>query len=966
MRSALRGKFYMLFMVLLSIASSVSAQTVTWSESYQQWTAPTAEQRQNWTAFLASLSGKKFASVTLSGSFDGIGKTLSDPVAATQLADLLATGTPGVVRANGQAWVVTNCDTGNGVLAVALSVDGNETACACSDTYALRPHSTNGDWGGVNSPGGTSCGATSQSIKLEFHSGVRIVADGPTEICEGGTVVLKAVADVCSAPLTYAWSNGETTESIVVSKPGTFTVTVSDGLGCNATSSPVDITNTTVSVSAGADALYCDQPVQLNAVGSSIGGKSSTTVQKICLFDAAGGAGNCEYLAGNICLEGQREFKETTSFSTTTSVTNPVELRYVVYYTAWYPSTFNFKLNGQTVKSYTDSAPDGECDTAVPMAFVVSQAELKPFWNESASNTLEIEVVGGVRFDVAGLAVEIVTSNDSYSWTPSEGLDFANISNPKASPLVTTDYTVTYTDANGCKAFDQVRVTVQCGDVAPIAECKPVEVTLTDNCLASVAASDFDNGSSSPSGLPLTYSIAPAGPFAVGTTRVTLTVTDSNNNSSSCTTTITVIDATLPVIPQPAELIVANDPGLCTATLVLPLPEASDNCGMASIVSDQEDNVFPVGTTTVTWTVKDVNGNSQTATQLVTVTNAAPVISAVVGPTDPVAVGRSAVLSITYEDDNISQATIDWADGSTPTVLNEPVLSFEASHTYTSTGTYAVSIVLTDKCGAATSTVYESIVVFDPRSGSVKGGGWFESPAGAYVENPTAVGRASFSFDASYDGFSNIPQGSSSFTFRAADLKFKSSQFELLLIDGETARLTGTGTVNGRAGHDILIAMVDDDTKLPRDKSKKQMKADRIRVRITDPSGAVIYDTQLGQSDDAIASTHINSGSIEIGNNNTFSTTETDMTALSSGEESTSVYPNPFIDYMNVQFATTSTQDIVITVMDLAGQVIARSTFPVSADGIYTIDVPESASEGIYVLTIRQGKRVETFTVIKN
>src|SRR3569833_2600978 len=50
------------------------------------------------------------------------------------------------------------------------------------------------------------------------------------------------------------------------------------------------------------------------------------------------------------------------------------------------------------------------------------------------------------------------------------------------------------------------------------------------------------------------------------------------------------------------------------------------NCGVHSVSNDHPSSSYPVGTTTVTWTVTDVHGNTNTATQTVTVTNVAPVI----------------------------------------------------------------------------------------------------------------------------------------------------------------------------------------------------------------------------------------------------------------------------------------------------------------------------------------------------
>jgi|GEM_PF-1896409 len=75
---------------------------------------------------------------------------------------------------------------------------------------------------------------------------------------------------------------------------------------------------------------------------------------------------------------------------------------------------------------------------------------------------------------------------------------------------------------------------------------------------------------------------------------------------------------------------VVNDADACGATVNLEVPEAYSACGnTASVSKDFQGNFFPVGTTKVTWTVTDVNGNTDTATQYVTVIdNQPPVIEA--------------------------------------------------------------------------------------------------------------------------------------------------------------------------------------------------------------------------------------------------------------------------------------------------------------------------------------------------
>ncbi len=52
-------------------------------------------------------------------------------------------------------------------------------------------------------------------------------------------------------------------------------------------------------------------------------------------------------------------------------------------------------------------------------------------------------------------------SNCSYSWSPSGSLNNPGISNPTATPWVTTTYLVTITDQYGCEAIDSVKITVK-------------------------------------------------------------------------------------------------------------------------------------------------------------------------------------------------------------------------------------------------------------------------------------------------------------------------------------------------------------------------------------------------------------------------------------------------------------------------------------------------------------------------
>ncbi|OYU56650.1 MAG: hypothetical protein CFE25_05335 [Chitinophagaceae bacterium BSSC1] len=70
-----------------------------------------------------------------------------------------------------------------------------------------------------------------------------ITASGATTFCSGESVVLTA-----SEGSNYLWSNGETTQSITVTSSGNYTVTVTNQLGCSASSVVIIVTVNTLPI----------------------------------------------------------------------------------------------------------------------------------------------------------------------------------------------------------------------------------------------------------------------------------------------------------------------------------------------------------------------------------------------------------------------------------------------------------------------------------------------------------------------------------------------------------------------------------------------------------------------------------------------------------------------------------------------------------------------------------------------
>ncbi|MCG2420553.1 HYR domain-containing protein, partial [Aequorivita sp. F47161] len=78
-------------------------------------------------------------------------------------------------------------------------------------------------------------------------------------------------------------------------------------------------------------------------------------------------------------------------------------------------------------------------------------------------------------------------------------------------------------------------------------------------------------------------------------------------------------------ITCPGDITVNNDPGICGAAVTWTAPVGVDNCsGSVTTSSHNPGDIFPVGTTTVTYVVTDASGNSANCSFSVTVNDTEP------------------------------------------------------------------------------------------------------------------------------------------------------------------------------------------------------------------------------------------------------------------------------------------------------------------------------------------------------
>jgi PKD repeat protein len=184
------------------------------------------------------------------------------------------------------------------------------------------------------------------------------------------------------------------------------------------------------------------------------------------------------------------------------------------------------------------------------------------------------------------------------------------------------------------------------------------------------------------------------------------------------------------------------------------------------------------------------------------------------------------------------------------------------NHTYAADGVYTVTLTVMNNRGGSGQSVFSSVVVFNPSAGFVTGGGWINSPAGAYAPNPTLTGKATFGFNANYLPNSTIPAGNTEFQFPAANLSFHATSYDWLVLTGAQAQYQGSGTINGGGNYGFFVTGLDG-------KQPGAGGVDRFRIQIWDKShnNAVVYDTQPNAPITAPPTTALGGGDITVHTN---------------------------------------------------------------------------------------------------
>ena len=518
---------------------------------------------------------------------------------------------------------------------------------------------------------------------------VTVVANGPLTFCQGGSVTLTA-----SGGTSYAWSNSTiTTPARTITTSGTYTVTATNANGCFATSTPVVVNVLALpnaAIASTGSNICLGSTTTLTASGgvsyawSNGAQTASTTVNNSNTYTVTvTGANGCTATASNVVTVNANPAVVVTASAPLTfcqggSVTlNATGAATYIWSNGTLGSSNVITQSGTYYAQGTNSA----CCTSNSAVFTVTVLP-----------TPVVAALTGANTVCEASTISLSSATPGGVWSTSNSF-IANVDNAGVITGMTAGTAViTYTLSNGaCNASVSASVTVLNSPATPVITAGG-PTTVCPNETVQLFSSNAPN---------YQWNSGPQTDNILVTQSGSYTVTVVGSNGCAVTSlpmTVTIGDDVAPIIVAPINVNVNPNLGCTAVGVALGTPVVSDNCTVAS-VTNNAPSLFPIGTTTVTWTVTDASGNTATATQLVNVV-------------DQVAPEATAPADVTVNTNNFCDAT--GVNLGTPEATDNCTIASIANDAPASfpIGTTVVTWTITDATGNFT-TVTQNVTVTD-------------------------------------------------------------------------------------------------------------------------------------------------------------------------------------------------------------------------------------------------------------
>jgi len=265
--------------------------------------------------------------------------------------------------------------------------------------------------------------------------------------------------------------------------------------------------------------------------------------------------------------------------------------------------------------------------------------------------------------------------------------------------LGTTIVTWSFNDGSGNISTQNQNIIVT--DLAPIADLASL-ADITASCSVNMPTAPTASDDCAGTITGTTVTVFPV--TAIGTTVVTWTYDDGNGNTSTQDQNIIVTD----VAPVPDVALLADITNGCSVNTPAS-PTATDDC--SGTITGTTTMVFPIttlGTTVVTWTYDDGNGNISTQDQNIIVTNTLALSATTTGEN----IGNDGAINLTVTG-STGTVTFDWDNDGTGDNDDTEDLTGLAAGTYnviaTDGGCTATLAVLVGTVGLSANELIFSI-----------------------------------------------------------------------------------------------------------------------------------------------------------------------------------------------------------------------------------------------------------------
>ncbi|MEO8771513.1 MAG: ice-binding family protein [Ferruginibacter sp.] len=514
----------------------------------------------------------------------------------------------------------------------------------------------------TNANGCTQLSAAT-SVLVNPNPVATISANGATNFCQGGSVILTA-----SSGNSYLWSTGATTASITVTASGNYSVTVTNANNCSALSAPVPVNVTTgaiPTISANGPTTFCQggNVILTASSAASYSWSNGATTQSITVNSS----GNYTVTTTGTCGGSSAATVITVNPNPTATISANGPVNFCqggsVILTASSGSSYLWS-NGATTASITVTA-SGNYSVTVTNANNCSALSEPVSVNVTTGAIPTISANGPTSFCQGGNVILTASAAASYSW-----------SNGATSQSITVtssgSYTVTTTGTCGGSSAATI-VTVNPNPVATISANGPLSFCLGGNVILTASSGSsyvWSNGATTQS-----ITVIAGGSYSV-------TVKNANGCSSASAAVIVI------VTPNPVPTITANGPiSFCQGGNVILTASSGTTYLWSNGATTQSITVTAGGSYSVS-----VTNACGTATSLIMVVTVNPLPNCAITGNGSICLGQSTQLCAPA-----GCKTYLWSTGATTSCI-----------TVSTAGTYSVRVTNNSGCS---STCYKTITV---------------------------------------------------------------------------------------------------------------------------------------------------------------------------------------------------------------------------------------------------------------